>query len=437
MSKLRFIVVIFILTMLHGFYNSILTSYGFTKWSDITFLFDPNDLHADLIKVALGYISLSTELSMEAWAPLYKNYFLNNPYRDENFLGNGFLKLGGMPLTTGIYLLVKNLIVKSTPAFTVQFFYLCFFLSTFLASFKALNSLRYGLISAVFISFSYIPIFILSRGHVISAVVGFLIIFFLLFMVKNLKDHSYRTYIPLILIMTLLINLKINCIVFLSLFFLFGFRKGLVMSLISIFLSLLVFFISGLFILEYHEAWSYGNIFNILNHHHDVYVLGNKNLLFNNSLISFIKSIYYIVGLKISNYHINFALYFTLLFLTGMGIVVIFQMFSKKLNLIEYIFSILAIYILATPTFHINYLFFLYGIIFLHICNEKIFSQCRYIIIVTIFLLIPKHYFSFYFFESSDLLSIESLLNPLVLICCLFYITIRHVFPNSRLISHE
>jgi len=137
------------------------------------------------------------------------------------------------------------------------------------------------------------------------------------------------------------------------------------------------------------------------------------------------KVLFIFLDFDLTSKQLNFLNLITLMFCLLVGLITLFLLYLKKLTFIEFIFLLFSIYILATPTFPTYYLFSLYVFIILFLYDKNIYNNKYYILYLTIFMLVPKHYLSYLFS-----VPFESFLNPLILVISLLMILFGK-FNNS------
>ena len=419
--------IILFFTLLNGFFNSISVAYGWDTYPYNTFLFSATDLHADLIKGILSYCN-SLNLDTSEWSTLYQNYYHHNPYGGIEALQNGRLSnLSGPPLMLNIGFLLKYILIHSSPEILVELFYIFVILSIyFISKFFMQDDLDLYVIFFTML-FSYTILFVLTRGHIYAFINGVtLMIFFYLIINKQYVFIS-------IILLSFIINIRPNAIIFSILFFVYGYKNAFKYTILLLALSGIIFIVN-LYIAHYlYHDYTWNNFLAAIKIYFELYVIGGLGNLFNNSILGAVKTYLLLLDVHLSksaliniNSTIGIISFITVL-------VTAFKYFQKRLTIFEFIFIVTSIYVMASSvfgTYHM-FIFFIFILIPLKSDWNKISPQFLYLIFFsTIFVLSPKNYFFIGY------ISLETILNPLVLLLTVLYILIK-TNKRSKMDIHE
>lgn len=201
---------ILILTFANGFFNSMAVALG-ASFPYSTFLFDPNDIFADLIKVAASYpgpapTDLDQRLLWEA------RYFSQNPYGGVASLEQGKLThFHLLPLTTITNLAVRSLLVHwHAPAVLTLFTLL------WLAPLAALpwflnTARRVSMLLTLTVLISYPVLMAVTRGNVFAGYTGTCLV------LAMFLTFRHRAILSIVALLAVAINFRPNAALFLLL----------------------------------------------------------------------------------------------------------------------------------------------------------------------------------------------------------------------------
>ena len=412
-SILNYFYILFFLTLLNAMFNSLASAYGI-GYPFNTFLCIPQDLHADLIKFALSFGNIS-DYDYSTWNELYKNFLLHNPHgKIEALHSNNLAHFVAPPLSAAAYLLLAKILTFINPSVLVFLFYLItfslfFLLLGYFIKFKSKDFFRVYTV----IMLSYPILVVLTRGHLYSLTMGILSI---LFIFKIFNNEKYIYVLPLLL--AIMINIRPNSIFLMLLFLVFGFKKSIKLSMISILLAGIIF-VSFLNIVNYlYSDYTFLNFLKGVKIYFDIYVLGLAGHGYNNSLLGLF-TIPVMSFCKGSAYQI-FSFLNPVILITGilLSITSCWLYYKKRIESYTFLFLIISIYVLCSTIFTTYYMVVLF--VFLLIPMKKSeYKKTRHFKIITLtstLLLAPKNYIFFQGF------SLEIFINPLLMLSVMLYI---------------
>jgi hypothetical protein len=408
---------ILFLTSLNAFYNFVCSSYGL-NYPYNTFLFTPDDLHADLIKVALSYLKKNS-VNYQSWSLLHQNYLLHNPYGSSDALINGGLtNFHVTPLVTNIAIINAKLIQVFNPNIPLLLFYTISIVSIYIMTLFFVNNKKEFVLVLCVILLSYPILFMLTRGHIYSLITNVATIFFIYHVFKR-----SNILIPIILL-ALMFNMRPNSLFLGLLFFIYGFKSGIKGLIFAGILSIFLFFLNLVLANQIYGDYTFENFIKALKIYYDIYVLGSAGNAFNNSMLSLAK-LPLLALFKIMHYDKMVAydivgIFNTMIFIFGslLGLYSLFLFIKNKINDYEFIFLITLLYVLVSSVFATYYMpiffvFFLIPIKIREVENSKFFLL---IMIVSVLMLSPKNYI---FING---ISLEVVINPLIMLGAIGYI---------------
>ncbi len=434
---------IVLFTLLQGFFNALSSEYVTPReLAHSTFLFQPTDLHGDLIKTVLAVPPMDKP-HIENWSPIYQLEYDNNAYVSPDLsYGNALERLSEAAsersLTTGIpqdfvtnfhippatllvYLLLKRLLLATSPEFLIWLFYTMAFVG--LAStcwvtcrWRTGNDLLQGLLTFVVFLFSYPFLMILTRAN-IGALIGGLALTLFVFeiccgkrlLIACLLLVVAGTFHPNnLLLAPLLLSLS---------------RRWFWPALIGVF----ALFTVGFALATNLDGWlypgySYHAFLTGLKLYRVFYLMGTTGDQFNNSAYGCLKTIIYLVfGGSIQYFFGVLGIAAKIFFASFTALILISTaLFIKnRLRPVEFAFVVMACCTLATPVSAIYHLFSFAGILLVLVreVDARPFFRKDYIILgVLVFIFVPKNYFFI------DQISWEVILNPVILMVSVGYL---------------
>ena len=413
---LPFVAIIFFV-FLNAFFNSMATAYGYGHYPLNTFLFYAEDLHADLIKMSLGYFQDGKTYDISSWVEPYHHYYKlwQEGFFQKNHLNNSHMP----PLSFTIGWIVSLLLQRTTPLIVISIYYTLVVITIILIAIHFKRK-RYDIyILSLGMLISYPVLFVLTRGNIFAFINSITILLFIYLLLK-------RQYLWLaVILLSVSINIHPNAILIASLLFLLPIRNALKYSAITIIVSATIFFTSLYLSHVIDPGYTLNSFLSGLKNYTHLYLEGNLGVLFNNSLYGMIRT--FLIAWKI---HLAspWLIYLNTAIAT-MGIFTlllsIYFVHGRRLTPYEFSFVTLGIYTLTSAVFAVYHLipYFVFLLMPFVISDTKKLSPKHFslIILVSVFLLIPKNYI-FVYFLFGHILSIETILNPLVLSFAIGYI---------------
>lgn len=397
---------IVLFTFLNAFFNFLSVSYA-ESYPYTTFLFTPQDLHADLIKVALSYLQ-NENIDYRQWSQLFQSYYTDNPYGSLDKLQSGELTHFHLPpLATIISLINARIIKHNDPNLLLALFYIITFSSISILAFFFGKDKKERPLLLIVVLFSYPMLFTLTRGHIYSIVTNFTTIFFLYNVFRK------NSIIIPIMLMAIMFNMRPNAFFLGLLFFIYGFKKGLIGIIFSGLVAILLFGTFLNFANYLYSDYTFENFKKGIKIYYKLSVLGNQDINFNNSLLGIFKI------LKFNNIEVaNKIIFISLSFI---GILSIYLFIKRRITSFDFIFLISSLYVLISSIFATYYMtiFFIFLLLSLRFdIKSKFFMP---IIIASVFLLVPKNYI----FKLGA--SLEVLMNPLLLFSIIIFIICKSI----------
>lgn len=403
---LLFAIILFNFT--NGFYNSIATAFGF-DYPYTSFLFHSNDLFGDLIKTALSYPG-GEFLYLDTWSDKFLGYLLHNPYGGIQSLNEGQLSnLHGMPLPTIIAIGIRELLTTINPITVVAIIIVPMVIS--LAYIVQSYLLESKLLIALSLLFSYPMLLAISRAHLVSLLLGALIISYLLNVGRK------RSLMLSAFLLSAAVNLRPNSIIFLvAPLICFSFKEYLKFIIVFSFASCFILIFSFIGANWLYPDYDFINFLRAIKVYHKLYLLGDWGLIFGSSLYGGLRFFELLVGNNIWQGHISFLVF---LFFSISVVLLMLVVIKNRISYEEYVFSLLCVYALFSGTFADYHLlaFFAFVILYLNSdCVSKLWLQSAVVVLI----LSAKNYIFVY-----DEISWQVLLNPVLLFIGLFYTLIR------------
>jgi len=407
-------------TLVHGFFNSLSFEYTPSYEPTATFLATPRDLHADLIKSALSLPPYVTP-QMSGWSPLYREYYLKNPYQNPDLVAGQPVKrltsLHFPPICLLLSMLVKRFILASNPQ-TVIFLnngISLFFLGVVCCC--VMQKWRDRLLAFTVMALSYPFLMILSRGNQGALFTGLPLLLFIYYACIT------RNLIAAALCLAVACNFRPNAVLLAPLLFSFGFRRCVLGGAIFAVVSAALFFISYEIDRILYPGYTLSVFSQALNTYYEAYAFGGLGDQFNNSafgafkfLWDMITTVDYSQAYVMTIHQANLIIFMTFTIVLAGGLL-LFR--KQKLTKMEFAYVSVACYVLISTilaSYHLL-VFFTFLILLCREVSERELGRVDGVILFcSVFVLVPKNYFFNHF------ISYEVLLNPLVLTASLFYI---------------
>jgi hypothetical protein len=215
------LVFILFFTSLNGFIDSIDYEYGATDFWQCTFLCDPGDRHADLIKDCISVVS-SPPPDLLDWPPHYQEFYINNPYGKVEDVAHGRLTIFGVPpLTLLLAADVAKGILLMGPVFMVGLFYTISLLLLWSACWYFVVNPWERIFAFLVLALGYPFMVMLDRANIGSLVTGFSLIPYI-YLCCN-RRHLFIAAICL----AIACNVRPNAVLLAPLFLCFGLHKSI------------------------------------------------------------------------------------------------------------------------------------------------------------------------------------------------------------------
>lgn len=414
------ILIIVLATLLQGYYNALIVGYSeltalgqiYPRW---TFLFRPEDLHADLLKYSMSF--LKPGLDVSSWPEIYQKFYLSNPYTSSPTANVNF------PGYSLVGLSVSKLIASIGPSHTVTIFYSAVFFATTLLVYSFCKNIKRAVLISLLMMTSYVLVFILSRGHIYSYITGLLGIYIIRMSIE--KNDPRKAILPLAIIFQFYSPLAIlGLLIFtngLSL-------KKFAYASLSAVLAIVIFITSFHFLETVSVGFTLKNfVTTFFSFSKNLTDVESHFLNFNNSASS---AIYLIAS------HTGFssgALKSIFLAVSVLSLVFSFILFlQKKLDPFVFSFTIISLMILNVPVFATYHLLVFYFYILFPISGEVLDDMRKTLITMTVVcLLVPKNYLYF------GSISLETVINPVLLLISVFVVLSMSIRPIQKLSCGE
>jgi hypothetical protein len=406
-------VIILITVSVHGLFNSLATGFGLT-FPYTTFLSNPSDLFADIVKIAASLPgSLPDDLSLRPRWEL--NYF-----NDKSYGGVEALKVGNNshfhppPLAMLVYLVSRAYLANFSGASLVLITVLLWLLPLLIAPWFLTNDKKKAALVSLSILVAYPVLFAISRGNIIAGFTGVAIVYAIL--LANEKKHI----LIFVFLLGIAFNLRPNAVIFILIpFIYFPFKSALKIASGACLAATALFFlgleISRALYPDYNiRSWLRG-----VEIYHSLYVIGDAGLAFGSSGFGAVKFVLTVLGfsklnLKLINYVIAGVALITLL-----SSIYLFS--NKKIDKISMVFIISALYVVSSSVLADYHLIIFIAFILLTMNDLSATARIStYIpLAASILILVPKNLMFIHGY------SLQTVLNPLLLILTLCLIFAR------------
>jgi hypothetical protein len=421
-SKYLYLIIlsIILLTYVNSLLNVLNYEFGSKHCS---FLFGPNDRFADIIKVALSFKAVTGDIAksdaFQAWPDIYKNYFLNNPYRGIEGLAQGSLTHFHLPpLSVLIFCLAGKLIaVTMRPTLVLVFFgtlYLLLVLYLYQNYIRPINKNNILLLAILFITvFSYPALFMLTRGNFNAGFTSLLIILFLVAL------YTRKLNLVALLALAIAANIRPNALVFIiAMPLVTGFKKSIIPIMTVLFMFFFIFTVSIIIDHNLYEYYTFSNFLSGLNIYNQMYIRGDGGDAFNSSLFSLVKNANVILHINLPYQYVWAVGNVMMVLIASLIGYIIYVHKQDSLALVMLTYA----YILISPVFadyHLLVLLAPIAILYLGYTDWKYNLRMFNIIAVSsVLVLSPKNYVYF------GSIPLQSILNPFIL--CISLAIIGH-----------
>lgn len=419
-------IAIITLTLCNGFFNAIAVAVG-ANFPYTTFLFHPNDLFADLLKVALSYPGPAI-INVNHWVEPYRGFLLSNPYHDIEGLSSGALThLHLPPLTTLVYLATRHLIASLGYNAIIAIFSAIWFIPLLLIVFGKIREKPLAFLSCTAIIISYPVLMTFTRGNIGAVITGLSLI------MAAILTYEGKSPITIAFLLAIALNVRPNTIIFLLLPFIgFNIIRAIRISFLSGLFAGFIFF-GTLFLAHIiYQDYTFSNFREGFLAFYNLYYIGNAGLAYGSSLYGLIKVIAHSLRLKI-NLDLAAQIAYSLSIILLLSAMISFWM--KLIDKRVALFVICATYTLGSNHFGDYHLVaFLICFLVYAIGEPKrihdLTKPDKIVLLATILILAPKNYIF-----GNDI-SAQVLLNPAILLRALIAI-LRNAWLDSRLSSSQ
>ena len=413
---------LFIVTFvfINAFYNSLASAYGYNHFPFNTFLYYEKDLHADLIKMAVGYIPDYIHLDTTSWNPIYRNYYYLHfqGFFNVHHFNNAHMP----PLSFTLGWLISKLLIATSPTVVITVYYgIVFAFIAGIALYFKRNRFDFWVLF-ITLSMSYPILYVLTRGNIFAFLNAMALMTFLYLIVQK------KALWVAVILLAFSMNIRPNALLLGVLFFVLPNYRAL-KYITGTFLIAAMLFGSLLWIshgIDSHYTFS-GFIAGLKNYVH-LYVVGKLGVFFNNSLYGGVRTLLIAWKIELSAP--------TLLainkIITGTGIFTLllslYIFIKNRLTPYEFTFVVMAIYTLASTVFGTYHLipYAIFLLIPFVVKETAKLSPHHFVLIQTIsvFMLVPKNYI-FVDYLYPNFLSIETILNPMILLVAVVIVLTR------------
>lgn len=449
------ILLILVGTMLNGLFVSLCYEYApnpsdQSNFVRGTFLSNPDDIHADMIEVALAYPPF-TKINTSSWPYPYDRFALENYYHSfdltqqppvdvstwsappevrpgEHWVdrspasvtppqpGTELSILHLTPLMAVIGMVTKRTLIFCGLRVTMLLYYGIATLGLAATCAVILQNWPSTLWAFTTLFFSFPFLCVLTRGNQGSLTTGISLILFI-FLVCKTERHILAA-----VLFALAVNIRPNALVLAPLLFCFGPRRFVTSALVFVFAASAFFCVAYKIDQILYPGYNLTVFREAVHHYYVMYVveyLGNAG---NNSAFGAFKLIYLYLG------HTHGWLHPRLFDLVNRMLAVSFALFAiwgwilfgyNKLSRFEFAYVCVAVYVLASSVFG-TYHLIVFAIFPLLLCrdrNSRRFDLLDLVILFSsVFVLIPKVYFLV------RSVSPDAVLNPVVLLITSFLV---------------
>lgn len=406
-------------TTFNGFYDSLNVEYGCTDFWYATYLGDPDDLDADLVKGALS-LSSGPPPDIWDWSAHYQKFYWENPYKKMELVTQGKLTVFGVtPLTLLLMGGLLNVVLWMGPGTVSALFYGLMIALLGVACWCFVRNWGERLLAFVVLVFSYPFMMMLTRGNFGAAIVGVTLFIYIYL--------TCRRSLPLVAAICLAIacNVRPNAILLAPLFLCYGLRWSIYASLLFLTVGGAIAWVSFQLAAAAYPGYSLQIFLGALQTYTKSYVYGPFGDGNNNSLYGAMKTLYHILVIDMHRDFLSSLNKVSAGVCLLLIVLAVYKFWRGRLPVYYYAFAIAALYILGTSVFTAYHLLVLYPFILLAGGKPAKMSPCPVpLVFMAAALLIPKAYI--YFFPN---VSCEVLLNPLILLGCVAWIM---VFPLPK-----
>jgi hypothetical protein len=419
---------IFIFVSLNSLFNALSVAFGGSLFTN-TFLMPPHDLFGDYFKTTFSFVTnQDIKFDLKNYPVLNKllhEYLNNNNYKAINPETNLASNLHGMPSSTLFCLVNLWLMNFINPLYLFIINIILILVLNFIVL-KVNIRLKYSniifIVIAIFLS--YPTLFMLVRGHLLSALTNLLLLTFLLSLCSS---KNLLAVIALALACNIRPNCAIFAVLFLTCFNYLGWRASALIVIKYLLLSIGIFLVSLFFAHKMYTPYTLTNFLMAVKTYRENYIVGDAGFAYGSSLAGGFK---FMFGYNWITEVLALLVPLVMLLITSIGYL------KNRIDTSSFIFLVCSIYCLATSVFADYYLgIFIAPIICLYLYKKPFsgFSKVHYVQFgVCILMLVPKNYI-----YTLGGVSHQVLLNP-TLLSLSFFIVLSQLFltPNTLKIEN-
>lgn len=391
-------------TFFNGFLNSVNVEYDAIYVFECTYLGDPTDRHADIIKTSL---SLATEPppGLDYWSPHYQKFYLRNAYGTLADVSRGRITVFGLP---PLSLLIENGVLRGLqtigPEAVVGFYYFGAWLWLGVLCWSFVPNRKECVVAFIVLALSYPFMLALSRGNVFALITAGGLISYIYFCCVR------RHLLLAAFCLALACNIRPNALLMAPLLLSFGLRRAALgwafFFLVSAGIGGVAYFVES----AVEPGYSYSVFKEAISTYYRLYVIGPGGDSNNASAYGALKLIYRVISVDPS----PDVLAWMNTSITGLICLAIgwasFLFWRGRMTIFYFGFVLTALYAMGTSIFSPYHLvvFFVFTLMAGVVGTGKE-SYPPALVLVAVALLIPKSYF--FIFPN---LSCEGLINPLI-----------------------
>jgi hypothetical protein len=383
-----------------------------------TFLADPADVRADLIKFDFSFPPLAKP-DLSQWPAHYRKLVEKSPYESidlrQQMMPDRISGLVVPPLYVLLGMATKELILAQGPSFVVGLNdFLCFAALAGIC-WLFVREWRGALLTFIALGLSSPFLNVVSRGNQGALVVGVLLAGFVYAVCVS------PNLVVAVLLLALACNFRPNALILAPLLWCFGWRRFLLGAPFFVALTGGLFLVTERITEQAYPGYTLAAFLKALRIYYEMYVNRSDGNVGNNSAFGAWKMIYlFFTGPRqpthalLAHANADILLFFSGLLLSSM---VLFHL--KRISAFEFVFLGFACYMLTSTIFGTYHLFPFAALALLFYRDRKVrgFSVVEWVIFFAlIFLLSPKDYVHVH------RVSLETVLNPLAIAVVFLYV---------------
>ncbi len=394
-----------IFTFFSGFINAVNVENESPNFWECSFLGEPTDRHADLVKSTLALYS-GPPLETWDWSPHYRTFYEHNYYGKMEDVPKGRLTPFSLPpLTLLIATGWLQEILWTGPLFVVATHYILACLLMGFLCWALIVDRKEQIFAFISLMLSYPFLIILTTGNYPALFVGVSLILYIYLACNR------RHFIWTVVLLAIACNMRPNAILLAPLLLCFGLRKAIMASALLFVIGGAIALVSYEILTVIYPGYSLGIFLKALSIYYQLYVVGMMGDFNNSALYGTIKFLYrslfleqdpdvlMIINKSIGCVVVGFITWFS------------FKFWRGRIPAYHFALALVCLYILGSTVVAPYHLLVLYVFIFMAGSNPSGISTFPLLpVIVAVAVLIPKSYFFFY-----PAISCEGILNALVL----------------------